>query len=140
MYKHQIFLTLQEKNKNRHENDIFLFCNNSFLSFPYDNLKTFLSFFFIKHQICLVDVKQRLQLDNELPLLVRDILAVKLLEAVDAGTADETVQRILLFELATVRGLVAAHFDLDGHGRLALFADRDLLVFSLDGGSVRLLV
>jgi hypothetical protein len=30
---------------------------------------------------------------------------------------------------------VAAHLDLDGYAGLALFADRDLLVVALDGGS-----
>ena len=38
--------------------------------------------------------------------------------------------------MAAVRGLVAAHFDLDGDGRLALLADGDLLVVALDGGTV----
>lgn len=81
----------------------------------------------------LVDVEQRLELDDELPLVVRNLLPVELLQRVDTSSGDQAVERILLLELAAVRGLVAAHLDLDGYRRLALLADRDLLVVSLDG-------
>ncbi len=84
----------------------------------------------------LENVKQGLQLDDELPLVVGDILAVELLEAVDGGARDEAVEHVLLLELAAVGGLVAAHLYLDGHGGLALLADGDLLVVALDGRAV----
>lgn len=38
-----------------------------------------------------VDVEKRLELDDKLPLVVADILAVELLEGVDAGAGNETV-------------------------------------------------
>lgn len=83
------------------------------------------------------NVKQRFELDDELPLLVGNIFAIKLLEAVDAGTRDETVECIAFFELATVRGLRATHLNLDGYRGLALFADWNLLVVTLNTSAVR---
>lgn len=82
------------------------------------------------------DVEQRLELDNELPLVVGDVLAVELLEAVDGCPRDGAVQRVRLLELPPVRRLVPAHLDLDRNRGLALLADWDLLVLSLDGCSV----
>jgi hypothetical protein len=83
----------------------------------------------------LVDIKQRLQLDDQLPLLVGNILAVKLLETVDTGARDHTVEAVRLLEVAAVNGLVTAHFDLDGNRGLSLLADGELLVVTLDGGA-----
>lgn len=79
-----------------------------------------------------MDVEEGLELDDELPLIVADVFAVELLEGVDGGTRDETVQRIRLLELAAVRRLVAAHLDLDSDRGLAPLADGDLLVVTLD--------
>lgn len=62
----------------------------------------------------LADVEERLQLDDELPLVVGDLLAVEFLQAVDALAGDLAVKGVLLLEMAAVGGLVAAHFDLDG--------------------------
>jgi hypothetical protein len=78
------------------------------------------------------NVKHGLQLDDQLPLVVADVIAVEILEAVDAGTRDLAEELIRLLELAAVRWLVAARFDLDGYRRLALLAYLDLLVLSLD--------
>ncbi|ROW05672.1 hypothetical protein VMCG_05275 [Cytospora schulzeri] len=82
------------------------------------------------------NVKHGLELDDERPLLVGDVLAVELLEAVDGGARDLTVQHVGVLELPAVGGLVAAHLDLDGHRGLALLADGDLLVLTLDGCAV----
>lgn len=84
----------------------------------------------------LVNIEQRLELDDQLPLVVRHVLPVELLEGVDALSRYQAVERILLFELATVHGLVTAHLDLDGNGRLALLADRNLFVVSLNTRAV----
>lgn len=81
----------------------------------------------------LVDVEHGLELDDELPLVQRDVFAVELLETVDASPRDLAVQSVWLLQLPAVRRLVAAHLDLDGHRGLTLLADRDLLVLSLDG-------
>ena len=81
----------------------------------------------------LVDVKHGLELDDECPLVVGDILAVELLETVDASTRDLAVKHVILLELAAVSGLVrAAHLDLDGHRWLALLAHLNLLVVALN--------
>lgn len=84
----------------------------------------------------LVNIEQRLELDDQLPLVVRHVLPVELLEGVDALSRYQAVERILLFELATVHGLVTAHLDLDGNRRLALLADRNLFVVSLNTRAV----
>ena len=83
-----------------------------------------------------LEVEQRLQLDNQLPVVVGHVLAVELLERVDTLTRDHTVELVVLLQLATVGGLGAAHLDLDGHRGLALFTHRDLLVLSLDTRSI----
>lgn len=49
------------------------------------------------------------------------------------------VERVLFFQVAAVEGLVGA-LDLDGDRGLALFADLDLLVVALDGGTVVILL
>lgn len=84
----------------------------------------------------LVNIEQRLELDDQLPLVVRHVLPVELLEGVDALSRYQAVEGILLFELATVHGLVTAHLDLDGNRRLALLADRNLFVVSLNTRAV----
>ena len=81
------------------------------------------------------DVKRRLQLLDERPLVVADFRAVVLLERINALPRDERVQGILFFELASIERLVRP-FDLDGDGWLALFAEGDLFVVALDGGAV----
>jgi hypothetical protein len=88
-----------------------------------------------------LDVKQGFQLDDELPLVVGDFFAVKLLQAVDTGAGNLAVQRVLLLEVASVHGLAAAHLNLDGDRGLTLLAHGDLLVIALNGspmGSVKL--
>lgn len=84
------------------------------------------------HDAALVDVKQRLQLDNEMPLVVRHVSAVVLLQRVNTSARNETVQRVGLLKLAAVGRLAAAHFNLDGNRGLSLFADGDLLVFAFN--------
>lgn len=61
-----------------------------------------------------INVKQGFQFDDQLPFLVADILAVKLLQAVDTGSRDQAVQTVGFFELSSIHRLVAAHFNLDG--------------------------
>lgn len=78
------------------------------------------------------DIKNRLQLDNQLPLVVGHLIPIELLERVDAGARNVRVEHVLLLEVATVGGLVRARLDLDGHRRLTLFADWHLLVVALD--------
>lgn len=91
-------------------------------------------------KIDLWNVKERLELlRNQHPLVIRHVLSVEFLETVDGGTGDLTVEDVAFFELSAVGGLVAAHFDLDGHGGLSLFADVDLFVFTLDGCTVGLI-
>lgn len=85
-----------------------------------------------------VDVKQRLQLDDELPFFVGDVLSVEFLQTIDASARDQAVQRVGFLQVTTVRGLAAAHLDLDRDGRLPLFADGDLLVLAFDGCSAPL--
>jgi hypothetical protein len=80
------------------------------------------------------NVEQTLQmLGDQSPLVLVHLVAVELLQAVDTGAADHTVQHVLLLEVAAIQRLVGA-LDLDGHRRLALLADGDLLVVALDGG------
>ena len=62
-----------------------------------------------------LNVEKRLQLNNELPLVVRHVLAVKLLESVDALSRDQTVQSVALLEVTAIDRLGAAHLDLDSH-------------------------
>ena len=79
----------------------------------------------------LVDIEQRLELDDQLPVVVGHVLAVELLKCVDTLTRDETVKGVGFLEVAAVRRLVV-HLDLDGYRGLALLADGDLLVIALD--------
>lgn len=110
----------------KHHNAIYIH------SFPFH----FSSFrHFLPRISSLRDIKQRLHLLDQKPLIVRHLLPVELLEGVDASAGDETVQGVLLLEVAAVGGLAAAHFDLDGNGGLALFADGDLLVVTFNGGA-----
>ena len=82
------------------------------------------------------DIEKRLQrLRDQIPLVLRNLVPVKLLETIDRSSRNMRVQNRLLVELTTVQRLVWS-FDLDGHRRLALFAYWDLLVFTLDGCSV----
>jgi hypothetical protein len=85
--------------------------------------------------VCLVNIEKWLQLDNQLPLIVGYFLAVKLLEAVNASSGDQTVQTVTLLKLSAISGLVTTHFDLHRNGWLALLANWDLLVLALNGSS-----
>jgi hypothetical protein len=78
-----------------------------------------------------LNIKHLLELDNQLPLLLRDVVAEELLEGIDALARNGRVQRVVFLEVAPVHGLVVA-FDFDGDGRLAALADLDLLVVALD--------
>jgi hypothetical protein len=82
------------------------------------------------------NVEHGLQLDDELPLVVADVLSVEVLEAVDAGTRNLAEELVRLLELAAVCWLVAACLDLDGYRWLTLLAHLDLLVLSFDGRAV----
>ena len=77
------------------------------------------------------NLEDRLELLDQSPLVHGDVRAVEFLQRVDACTRNVRVQHVLLLEVSAVHRLVAG-FDLDGHGRLALFADGDGLVFALD--------
>ena len=82
------------------------------------------------------DIEKRLQcLCDQVPLVLGNLVSVELLKAIDRSTRNVRVQNRLLVELTAVQRLVWS-FDLDGNGRLALFAYWDLLVFTLDGCSV----
>ena len=80
------------------------------------------------------DIKQRLQLLDQRPLILAHIVSVKLLQRIDRGPRDHRVQHVFLLELSAVEWLVGA-FDLDRYRGLAFLADRDGLVLALDGGS-----
>jgi hypothetical protein len=83
----------------------------------------------------LVYIEDGLQLDDQLPLVGRHLFPVEVLEAVDACAGNEAVEGVLFFEVTPVARLVAPHLDLDGNRRLALLADRELLVLALNGCS-----
>ena len=59
------------------------------------------------------DIKQLLQLHQQLPLILADIAPEELFQRVDTLAADGRVQRVVFLEVAAVHGLVGA-FDLDG--------------------------
>ena len=82
------------------------------------------------------DIKERLELLDQQPLVITNVRPVEFLQGVDARAANQRVQRVFFFQVATVGRLVRTHLDLDGHGGLALFANLDLLVVALDAGSV----
>ena len=86
----------------------------------------------IVRMMSLRNVEEGLELDDELPLVVGNFLAVVLLETIDTSTRDLGVKGVFLLQMTAVGGLVTAHFNLDGHGGLTLFADGDLLVITLD--------
>ena len=77
-------------------------------------------------------IKQRLQFLYQIPLVVADLGPVVLLQSVDALPRDERVERVILFQLPAVGGLVGS-FDLDGNAGLPLLADLKLLVVAFDG-------
>jgi hypothetical protein len=78
------------------------------------------------------DIKHRLQILNQPPLIHTNIIPKELLERINTLPAECRVKRIALFQVPTVHGLVGA-FNFDGDGGLALFADCDLFVVALDG-------
>ena len=61
------------------------------------------------------NVERGLQLHYKLPLILRHLRPVKVLETVDAGAGDEAVKDILFFQLPAVSRLVATHFNFDGY-------------------------
>ena len=77
------------------------------------------------------NIEERLEPLDHGPFFVRDFGAVELLQSIDTGTGDLRVEKILLFELATIHGLVGT-LDLDGNRGLTLLADRDGLVVTLN--------
>lgn len=84
-----------------------------------------------------MNIKQALEsLGNKPPLILINLIAVKLLERIDALPADLRVEHVLLLELTAVHGLIAA-FDLDGDGGLALFANGELFVIAFDTSAVK---
>ena len=85
------------------------------------------------------DIKQLLELHQQLPLVLANIAPEEFFQRVDTLPADGRVQRVVFLEVAAVHGLIWA-FDLDGDRGLALFADLDLLVVALDAGAVDTLV
>lgn len=95
--------------------------------------KLFLSLFFF--QSTTSNVKERLQLDNQLPLIVGHVFTVILLQSVNTSSRDLAVEKIGFFQVSTVYGLVTSHLDLDGDRGLTLFANLDLLVVSLNRGA-----
>ena len=81
------------------------------------------------------NVKQKLHLLDQGPLIVADIASVELLQSVDGTTRDQAVQRVPFLQLTSIHGLIWT-FDLDGNGGLTFFADGYLLVITFDGRSV----
>jgi hypothetical protein len=77
------------------------------------------------------NVEHGLELLDKSPFLHRYVRTVELLEGVDTGTGDVRVEGVLLFQLAAVHRLVGP-FDLDSDGRLALLANLDRLVVTLN--------
>ena len=79
------------------------------------------------------NIKQRLQLLNQHPLIIGYIRSVELLEGIDGLPRDERIQCILLLQVASVSRLVRSHLDLYGYGWLALLALGEVLVVAFDG-------
>lgn len=77
------------------------------------------------------NVKHGLELLDKSPFLHRYVGTVELLEGVDTGAGNVRVEGVLLFQLTAVHRLVGS-FDLDGDGRLALLANLDRLVVTLN--------
>ena len=78
------------------------------------------------------NVKQGLKFLDQHPLVIRDIVAIELLERINALATDERVEGIFFFEMSTIGRLVRAHFNLDSHRWLPLLADLDLLMIAFD--------
>jgi hypothetical protein len=74
-------------------------------------------------------------LRNQSPLILIHLIAIELLQSIDASTRDVRVQGVLLLKLSAVHWLVAA-LDLDGDGGLAFLADGDLFVIAFDARTV----
>ena len=66
----------------------------------------------------LTHVEHGLQLDEQLPLFSTDFVSVELFQRVNTCPANERVQRVFLFELSAVQGLIGT-FDFDRNGGLA---------------------
>lgn len=81
------------------------------------------------------NIKDRLQLGDQFPLIHADVFTEELLQRVDALPRDVRVKCFLFFQMPAIHGLVRA-LDLDGDARLALLAHLNLLVVSLDRCSI----
>jgi hypothetical protein len=82
-----------------------------------------------------LDVKERLQLYDEMPVVVSHILAIELLECIDTLARDLAVKGVRLFKVSSIGGLRVTHLDLDGYRRLSLLTDRNSLMVALNGCS-----
>jgi hypothetical protein len=91
----------------------------------------FSSFLFLSR-----NVKQRLQLLDEQPFIVRDICPIELLKRINTCPAYQRIERVFLFKVSAICGLVGTHFDFHGYGWLSLFADLNLFVIPLNARSI----
>lgn len=83
------------------------------------------------------NVKDFLELLQQLQRWLRQLILVEFLNHIQAASRDERVEQIALFKMSAVSWLVAAHFDLDCYGRFSLLADLDLLVVALNGSPTK---
>jgi hypothetical protein len=72
-------------------------------------------------------------LSNKIPLILGNLIPIKLLERINRSSTDMRIQHHFIFKLATIGRLIGT-LNLDSYGGLSLFAQRDLLVLALDGG------
>lgn len=83
----------------------------------------------------LMHIKQSLEsLGNKSPLILINLIPVKLLQRINTPPRNLRVKHILLLELAAVHGLVAT-LDLDSDGGLPLLANGQLFMVALDTGA-----
>ena len=85
------------------------------------------------------DIELLLELHNQLPFILADIIPVEFLQCVNALSRDGRVERVLLFQVATIHGLVGT-LDLNRHGRLSLLAHSDGLVITFNRCAMSMLV
>lgn len=80
-------------------------------------------------------VEQRLELLDEVPFILGDIVPIEFFQRIDRLSRYQRIEDVLFFDLSTIKGLVWS-FDLDSHGWLSLLANGYRFVLALDGGSV----
>jgi hypothetical protein len=100
------------------------------------NLRPFPRLALKKKKPPLRDIEQFLQIDNVLPFIILDFVAVELLQGVNTQSGDLRIQRVCLLKLPAVQRLIWP-FKLDSDRGLSCFAIWNFLVITFDGGTKR---